>query len=142
MEDSLCLKSNPGRAEHTRSVFIWPTSVIRWWAILPMVVETEHSDLICHRWSELPLRIYPGRRFTPEEVFVPVWAQEVRGLSERNSVRTGISRLRTLIEPAPPEWRYILKTEPTFFGGPGAYYFNPETKYCMITRKTPVLLPL
>lgn len=77
-----------------------------------------------------------GRPYPPDELYEAVWDREVFGLSEGNTVRTSISRLRNLIEPAPPEWRYIKKTATTFWCPVGAYFFDSEASYCLVTRRT------
>ena len=83
-----------------------------------------------------------GKPFLPEEIFEPVWSRKVIGLSEQISVRSSISRLRDLIEPTPPRWKYIQKREPAFWECPGAYFFEPVSNYCMIVRQSFTMFPM
>lgn len=76
-----------------------------------------------------------GRKFTAEELFAPVWCLNVSDLSEEMTVKTSVSRLRKLIEPSAPSWKYLRKTEPSFLGRRGEYYFNTESNYCLIQPK-------
>ncbi|PCJ19857.1 MAG: hypothetical protein COB02_06640 [Candidatus Cloacimonadota bacterium] len=71
------------------------------------------------------------KKFTANELYKPIWCLNSLPLSQEVSVKTAISRLRSLIE-ASEELRYILKTEPNFLGRRGEYYFNNEVKYCLI----------
>ncbi len=77
-----------------------------------------------------------GRPYPPDELFESVWEREVLGLSEQTAVRTSISRLRRLIEPDPPNWRYIQKTPTSFWNPVGAYLFAADSGYCLITRRS------
>ena len=82
------------------------------------------------------LMVNAGKPYPPDELFEAVWGREVLGLSEGIAVRTSISRLRSLIEPAPPAWRYIMKTETSFWSPVGSYYFESGSNYCLITPRT------
>lgn len=77
-----------------------------------------------------------GRPYPADELFESVWEREVLGLSEQTTVRTSISRLRRLIEPTPPAWRYIQKTPTSFWNPVGAYLFAADSSYCLITRRS------
>lgn len=80
------------------------------------------------------LLVNAGKTYTPKELYELVWGLEALDVSEEISVRTGVSRLRSLIEPVPSEWKYIKKTDVDFLGFKGAYYFNPTANYCMIAK--------
>ncbi len=78
---------------------------------------------------------HAGRRYTAGELFEAVWLADYDTFIDFRTVKTNISRLRSLIEPAAPEWRYILKTDPTFLGRGGEYYFNSQCSYCLVQTK-------
>lgn len=84
----------------------------------------------------------PGKRFAADELYFPVWRLSVNELSEETSVRTSISRLRQIIEPRPPMWKYILKTAPTFLGRRGEYYFDNTCSHCLICESSLQLFSL
>ena len=85
------------------------------------------------------LIINANEAFTPIELFEHVWCLEPNGLTEDITIRTSISRLRNIIEPSPPHWQYIKKTETSFLSSKGAYYFDSGSNYCLIMKKEIVL---
>ncbi len=82
--------------------------------------------LLCFLIMNIP------RRYTAGELFETVWVADYDDIIDFRTVKTNISRLRSLLETSPPAWKYILKTEPTFLGRGGEYYFNNLSNYCLI----------
>lgn len=78
------------------------------------------------------LIINSNRKFTAEELFPPVWCLNVSDMSEEQAVKTSISRLRNMLENDHYKWKYIKKTDPSFLGRRGEYYFNSKCNYCLI----------
>jgi hypothetical protein len=81
------------------------------------------------------LIIKSPKRFNSWDLYQPVWCLRSDPLTADTTVKTSISRLRKLIEPD-SECRYILKSEPTFWGERGQYYFNQEVDYCLIVPQS------
>jgi hypothetical protein len=81
------------------------------------------------------LIINANKDYTPTELYRQVWCLKSNGLNEDISVRTNISRLRDLLEPDPPRWKYVQKTETSFLSGKGAYFFDGSSSYCLIIRE-------
>lgn len=82
--------------------------------------------LLCFLITNVP------RRYTAVEIFESVWAADYDDIFDFRTVKTSISRLRAMLESNSPSWQYILKTDPSFLGRGGEYYFNPAASYCMI----------
>ncbi len=83
-----------------------------------------------------------GKTYTADELYPPVWCLGFSDLSGEVTVRASISRLRKLIEPHPPHWKYLKKEPSTFLSPRGAYYFDPRSNYCLIRKADTQLFDL
>ncbi len=72
-----------------------------------------------------------GAPLTQEELFARVWEYPYEGESSAAQVRKNMSVLRDLLEPDRTNPVYLKQGEHAF-GRKGGYYFNLETRFCVI----------
>ncbi|MCE7871366.1 AAA family ATPase [bacterium CPR1] len=72
-----------------------------------------------------------GAPLTQEELFAQVWEYPYEGESSAAQVRKNVSVLRDLLEPDRTNPVYLKQAEHAF-GRKGGYYFNLETRFCVI----------
>jgi hypothetical protein len=79
------------------------------------------------------LIIRSPKKYSAPELYENIWGITDDCFTAETSVKTAISRLRKIIEPEQGNWKYICKTEPSFWDGKrGQYYFDRSSSFCLI----------